>query len=125
MWKEKRAFHGEIRGSIVGGKTIGNVGTNTMFGIYGNVTNPTELNIDRSNELKVAKRNEIKTGEAKVLLNLENGKRKEYKIEIEKIYPNNNSDNKSMLIKVTDEELISLTGGIIQRNEWCANNTKQ
>ena len=30
------------------------------------------------------------------------------------IYRNNNSDNKSMLIKVTDENLINLTGGIIQ-----------
>ena len=40
--------------------------------------------------------------------------RKEYDIEITKIYRNNNSDNKSMLIKVTDENLLNLTGGIIQ-----------
>lgn len=74
--------------------------------------------------MKVANRNEIKTGKAKILLNLENGVRKEYSINIEKIYKNNNSNNKSMLIKVTDEELLNLTGGIVQRNEWCANNTK-
>ena len=36
----------------------------------------------------------------------------------------NNTNNKSMLIKVTDPELLNLTGGIIQRNEWCTNNTK-
>lgn len=40
--------------------------------------------------------------------------RKKYDIEIEKIYRNNNSNNKSMLIKVIDEELLDLTGGIIQ-----------
>ena len=30
----------------------------------------------------------------------------------------NNYDNKSMLIKVTDSELLEKTGGIIQRYEW-------
>ena len=29
-----------------------------------------------------------------------------------------------MLIKVKDEELIELTGGIIQRNEWSTNNSE-
>ena len=59
------------------------------------------------------------------MLNLENGNKKEYNIKIEKIYKNNNSNNKSMLIKVTDEELLELTGGIVQRNEWSTNNTKR
>ena len=77
------------------------------------------------NAIEVANRDEIQTGNAKILLNLENGIRKEYDIEITKIYRNNNSNNKSMIIKVTDEELLNLTGGIVQRNEWCANNTKQ
>ena len=35
-------------------------------------------------------------------------------IVIEKIYLQNNSDNKSMLIRVTDEELLKKTGGIIR-----------
>ena len=62
--------------------------------------------------------------DAKILLNIENGVRKEYDIKIEKIYKNNNADNKSMIIKVTDEDLIELTGGIVQRNEWSTNNTE-
>lgn len=87
---------------------------NSEFGIYGNISDISQLNINSNNELEVANRNEIKTGEAKILLDLENGMRKEYSIEITKIYKNNNSNNKSMLIKVTDEELLELTGGIIQ-----------
>ena len=97
---------------------------NTEFGIYGNVTNTSQLNIS-NNEIEIANRNEIKEGNAKILLNLDNGIRKEYYITIEKIYKNNNSNNKSMLIKVVDDELINMTGGIIQRNEWSSNNTKQ
>ena len=42
------------------------------------------------------------------------GKTKEYSIEIQKIFINNNENNKSFVIKVTDEELISKTGGIIR-----------
>ena len=38
----------------------------------------------------------------------------DYDIIIEKIYTQNNSDNKSMLIKVIDEELLEETGGIIR-----------
>lgn len=39
---------------------------------------------------------------------------KEYEIEIQNIYKENNYDNKSMKIKVTDERLLEKTGGIIQ-----------
>ena len=42
------------------------------------------------------------------------GQRKEYNIKIEKIFLNNNIDNKSMVIKITDKELLEKTGGIIQ-----------
>lgn len=43
-----------------------------------------------------------------------NGIRKEYDIMIKKIYKNNNKDNKSMLIEITDSKLKNKTGGIIQ-----------
>lgn len=123
--KGKEGVPGEIRGSIINSQTIGTVGQNTEFGIYGKVTNTSQFNLDNLEELQVAKRNEIKQGEAKILLAIEGGERKEYNIEITKIYKNNNSNNKSMLIKVTDQELLDLTGGIIQRNEWSTNNTKR
>lgn len=109
----------------MGGETIGNVSTNTSFGIYGDITNNSKLSINANNEIEVANREEIKEGKAKILLNLENGVREEYEIEITKIYKNNNSNNKSMLIKVTDQRLLELTGGIVQRNEWSTNCAKQ
>ena len=123
--KGKEGTPGEIRGSIINSQTIGTVGQNTEFGIYGKVTNISQFNSGNLKELQVAKREEIKQGEAKILLAIEGGETKEYSIEITKIYKNNNSNNKSMLIKVTDQELLNLTGGIIQRNEWSTNNTKR
>ena len=64
--------------------------------------------------MKVAKRSEMTLGKATVLCGLDETKIKEYEIEIEKIFINNDKDNKSMLIKVKDEDLIKKTGGIIQ-----------
>ncbi|MGN1310256.1 MAG: SpoIVB peptidase [Clostridia bacterium] len=105
---------GQIKGIIANAETIGEVYTNTEFGLYGSVTNTSKLNINTENEIPVATRSEIKEGPAKMILCIENGIRKEYDIEITKIYRNNNSNNKSMLIKVTDEKLLELTGGIVQ-----------
>jgi len=84
------------------------------LGIYGNIDNLSSINIDFSKEMKVAKRSEINLGKATILCNLDENQIKEYEIEIEKIFINNNNDNKSMLIKVKDEELLEKTGGIIQ-----------
>lgn len=106
---------GEIKGTILNQQTIGRVSKNTQFGIYGTLDNLTSLNINTSKKMKVALRDEIKIGEAKIICSLDNSnKTKEYRIEIEKIYYDNDYNNKSMLIRVTDSELIDKTGGIIR-----------
>lgn len=105
---------GRIQGTIDGQTKIGTIYKNTPFGVYGKLTNISALNIDKNKKLEVALRDEIKTGKAEIICNLENNVRKEYEVEVQKIYLNNNIDNKSMLIKVTDKELLEKTGGIIQ-----------
>ena len=72
------------------------------------------MGIDSSKAIEVASRNEIKLGEAKILCTLENNKTEEYDIEIQKIDLNNNDNNKSMIIKITDKDLLEKTNGIIQ-----------
>ena len=112
--KGEKGNPGEIKGIINDNQTIGSINLNTDFGIYGNLKEINTLGIDKNNSLEIALKNEIKTGEATILLALEDEIRKEYKIEIKKIYKNNTEDNKSMLIEITDEKLIEKTGGIIQ-----------
>lgn len=112
--KGEKGNPGEIKGTIDCGNKIGEINKNTNLGVYGNVTNKNYLDIDYSNELEVAARNEIKEGKAQIICQLDNDGKKEYDIEIKKIYTTNNEDNKSMLIKVTDENLLNKTGGIIQ-----------
>lgn len=115
---------GKIQGTVDNQKNIGTIYKNTKFGIYGKVENLSSLNIDTSKEMELALRDEIKIGKATIMCSLENGKVEEYEIEIEKIYKENNYDNKSMLIKIIDERLLEKTGGIIQRYEWFTNNSK-
>ena len=105
---------GKIQGTVDEQETIGEISKNTEFGIYGTLENISNLNIDASKEMEVALRDEIQLGKATILCSLDNNKVEEYEIEIEKIYKENNYNNKSMEIKITDERLIEKTGGIIQ-----------
>ena len=105
---------GKIQGSINEQAEIGTINKNSIFGIYGKVNDITKVKMISNKSIDVALRNEIKLGDAKILCSLDGKLAKEYKIQIDKIYLNNDYDNKSMLIKVTDEELIEKTGGIIQ-----------
>lgn len=106
---------GEIKGTIVNQPTIGIINKNTSFGVYGVLNNLTSLNIDITKAIEVAQRNEIEEGEAEIFCSINSSNvAKKYKIEIEKIYYDNNYNNKSMLIKIIDEELLEETGGIIR-----------
>ena len=105
---------GKIQGTVEEQETIGEITKNTEFGIYGKIQDLSSLNIDTSKEMEVAMRDEIELGKATILCSLDNQTVKEYEIEITKIYKDNHYNNKSMEIKVTDEELIEKTGGIIQ-----------
>ena len=112
--KSQKGTPGEIRGSILNQSTLGKISKNTEIGIYGTLTNPGTLGIDLSKTIEVASRNEITLGPAKIICTLENNVRKEYDIEIQQIDLKNNENNKSMVIKITDKELLEKTNGIIQ-----------
>ena len=104
---------GKIQGAIMQNSVIGSIYKNTEYGVYGIIKNSDNIKIDYSKKMNVAMRQEINLGEATILSDIE-GEVKEYKIEIQRTYLSNNYDNKSMLIKITDEDLLNKTGGIIQ-----------
>jgi len=112
--KGKKGNPGEMKGTIDTGRDIGTVSKNTEFGVVGKITNKSVLGLRDEDKVPVALRSEIQEGKAEILTQLEDGSNQKYEIEIKKIYRNNNEDNKSFLINITDEELIEKTGGIIQ-----------
>ena len=49
-----------------------------------------------------------------MILSAVSGTEKEYEVEIKEIRLNGKDVNKGMILEVTDEELLELTGGIVQ-----------
>ena len=66
----------------------------------------------------------LKLEKAEILCELENGNIGTYEIEIQKIFLENNENNKSMLIKITDEDLIEKNRWYNTRNERSTDNSK-
>lgn len=118
--KGKPGEPGELSGVIHQGDKarIGVLHGNTSQGIYGElIAGPEKIQkMFALQELKVydiAFRNQVKEGEATILCTVD-GQPKEYTIEIEKIKANVETVSKGLVIRITDEELLSLTGGIVQ-----------
>jgi stage IV sporulation protein B len=105
---------GEISGMITYSESHrqGEIAENTKAGIFGNL----KQNIIKqiySEPVDVAFKQEIHTGEA-VIRSAISGEINEYTVEIQEIRLNENDVNKGMIFRVTDPELLELTGGVIQ-----------
>ena len=104
---------GEIRSSInLSDDAIGLADTNCKYGVYGNILNKQIIDANRTATL--GGRLSVELGDAQIYCNIDNQGVKAYDIKILKANKQNSADDKSMIIKVTDKELIEKTGGIIQ-----------
>lgn len=101
---------GELYGSFTSNIARGSITQNTDRGIFG------QMYYQGGNypAMPTAFKNEVKTGSATILTTIEGDTPKEYDIEIEKITLSTAAGTKNMVIKVTDQELLGKTGGIIQ-----------
>ena len=105
---------GELRGSFIEEEnSLGKIKKNTECGIFGD-SNDRIVNSAVNKPLKIALRDEIKLGKAKIITTINGETPKMYDIEIEKLLPQEASGPKSMIIRITDKELLEKTGGIVQ-----------
>lgn len=103
---------GQLRGAFDVSQDLGQLYANTTSGIFGTLQETDGLPLGEA--LPVATRDEVKVGEVTIRSNIQGEEVKEYKAEILRIYPENPEDTRNFLIKVTDEELLAKTGGIVQ-----------
>ncbi|MDQ0149250.1 SpoIVB peptidase [Eubacterium multiforme] len=112
--KGEKGMPGELKGIFTNeDNPIGHIHKNTQCGIFGTQ----ERFITRNKVLKplpVGIKEEVKVGKAKIITTIDEKGPKEYDIEIVKKLNQDSKSPKSMIIKVTDEELLQKTGGIIQ-----------
>ena len=105
--KGKSGMAGELSGYLESEKT-GNVFHNSELGVYGDF-----YTLPQTPLVEIAESNTVKTGDATIFTTLENGKIEEFKIQITGINEKS-TENKHLVLRVTDKALIEKTGGIIQ-----------
>jgi len=105
---------GELSGVIhrAEEERLGTVSKNTAQGIFGTVKENCVLKRSGKN-LDIGLKQEVKKGKASILCEI-NGNVNEYEIEIEQVDYSNRNHAKGLIVKITDDELIELTGGIVQ-----------
>jgi len=105
---------GEIKGLFMQGKNEqGIIEKNNKFGIFGEMLNTSSL-INSLTEFEIGSRFFVKPGKAQIRCCIDGEKVETFDIEIIKTNYQNYSNDKSMVIKVVDEDLLERTGGIVQ-----------
>lgn len=103
--KSKNGNVGSLNGYF-DGETIGDAYTNCEYGIFGNLKCETI-----TKEIEIADKEEVKIGDAQIYCTVKGSTKNSYDIKIKKLY--HNGEN-SMLIEITDPNLLEITGGIVQ-----------
>ena len=108
--KGEKGKPGELLGSFIENSTVGILTNNNSTGLVGTCVTEEFSNLQ---SYPIAVKDDIKTGKAQILSCIGGTEIKTYDIEI--IKKNNNlQETKNMVIKITDENLIGATGGIVQ-----------
>ena len=110
----KKGMPGKLSGKIIysASNLYGDVTGNMSGGIYGKGNFHLRESVE-NDPVPIALKQDVKEGEA-LVLSAVSGELKEYRVKLEKVYNGNDDVNKGMLLTVVDEELLALTGGIVQ-----------
>lgn len=103
---------GELHGAFEVNRDLGGLYANTASGIFGTMTDSSLTGTAQA--VEVAERKDVKTGKATILSNIAGDTVEEYEVEITRIYPQNGTDTRNLMLKVTDPRLLDTTGGIVQ-----------
>ncbi|MDD5798465.1 MAG: SpoIVB peptidase [Clostridiaceae bacterium] len=110
----QRGTPGELSGMITysDSHAEGVIRENTSRGIFGQAEGRL-LRMLGTETVEVAFKQEVRTGRA-VLRSSVSGELKDYEIQIQELRMNESDVNKGMIFYVTDPDLLTLTGGVIQ-----------
>ena len=97
---------GQLVGALTGTEPIGTVSKNTVQGVFGKATHNWQ-----GPSMSTGK---AQPGPATIRSTVNDHDLQEYSVEILKIYPGSQATGRNMLLKITDPQLLSTTGGIVQ-----------
>ncbi|MFB5066277.1 MAG: SpoIVB peptidase [Candidatus Wallacebacter cryptica] len=108
-----KGLPGEKLGVFIDQAVMGSIDKNSKFGIFGRLSEQLE-NPYFNNPIPIALNHEVKVGPAKIYTVVNRDEIQEFDIEITRVYHQSKPDDKGMVIRVVDPELLQKTGGIIQ-----------
>lgn len=112
--KGERGKPGEIKGMIVKNTApLGSIDRNGIYGVYGYMHSLVTNSLYKD-PVEIMPRSQVKPGTAYILTTLNGGQPKKYEIQIIKTSYQAKPSDRSMVIKITDPRLLSVTGGIVQ-----------
>lgn len=100
---------GLLKGSADSQDSFGTLFKNTAQGVFGTVSGSLQ-----GEAVPVADFEDVRTGDARIRSAISGTDVQEYSVEILKIYPEDRRNSRNFLLKVTDPDLLSKTGGIVQ-----------
>ncbi|MBQ7037095.1 MAG: SpoIVB peptidase [Clostridia bacterium] len=106
--KSEPGAPGEICG-VFGKDTLGTISKNTHLGLYGK-----RESLPSAPRIPIGVSTQVEKGSATVYTDIAGGAPVGYAAEIQEIFPHKKDSNKNMVIRITDERLLSLSGGIVQ-----------
>lgn len=112
--KGKEGEPGELIGMIRQSDKykIGKITDNTYQGIFGEINNDFSYNL-KTEALEIGLKQEVKKGKAKIRCTIDD-KVEDYEVVIESVDVSNSNHSKGIVLRITDERLLNMTGGIVQ-----------
>lgn len=107
--KSKNGTAGQLKGNFTTTIASGKILHNGSTGVYGKA-----YSVEKENVMPVATPSQIHTGKAYILTTLNGTQPQKYEIEIEKVNLTTSDPNKNMVIRITDSQLLALSGGIVR-----------
>ena len=106
----KSGSPGQLQGAFVANRSIGSLYTNSYNGVYGRLMNQP---VD-AQTIPMAQCQEVRQGPGKVLTTVSGQKPQLFDACIEKLSLSQDEPTKNMVLRITDPDLLELSGGIVQ-----------
>ena len=100
---------GRLRGYFTGGKSLGTLTQNTELGLYGKLSAPHE-----GETVEVLPRGNVHTGAVQIAATIDDEGMRLFDAELERVSTDGKQETRTLVLHVTDPELLARTGGIVQ-----------
>lgn len=105
---------GRLRGFFSSSGSLGSLTSNTELGIYGTLSEAHE-----GRTVEVLDKGAVHTGAVQIAATIDDSGVQLFDAELERVSPNAKQETKTLILHITDAELLAETGGIVQGMSGC------